>query len=175
MPKQFIAGVVALLLVLAASAWLPPRHADARDFEPGATAVSITDADFCFGPGNQSVGFACNSICFHIPDPSLNGPPITCPGPAASITFASSPTTVFCGSQSLLSVVVADARNAGVADDTLVTFTTDGGTVLADAATNGGLAFTMFTVPPKTSGVARIIATVGGVRAEKRIDVGCAS
>jgi hypothetical protein len=160
----------ALLLVLAA---VTCGSAGASGFEQPAPAVKLTDADFCFGPGNQREGFACNSVCFASPgelDPALI---ITCPGPPAAITFAASPATVFCGSQSSVSVVVADAKGQAVADNTVVTFTTDGGTVSASASTSGGLTQVLFTVPPKTSGVARIVATVGSVRAEKRIDVGC--
>jgi hypothetical protein len=40
------------------------------------------------------------------------------------------------------------------------------------SATAAGVAFATFRVPLKTSGVAHIVATVGSVRAEKRIDVG---
>jgi hypothetical protein len=173
MPKQFLISVAIVLTALAALASLSSSNAVASGFESSAAASDVTDADFCFGPGNQGVGFACNSICFAVPAPSDLGLPITCPGPAAAITFASSPSTVSCASQSTLSVTVADAKNVAVADDTVVTFTTDGGVVTSTSATTGGLAYASFTVPPKTSGVARIVATVGTVRAEKRIELGC--
>jgi hypothetical protein len=173
MPKQLVIWAAIVLLVLAAFAWLMPRSADASGFSEPAGISDQRDADFCFGPGNQSVGFACNSLCYAATDPSLLGLPIACPGPAATITFASSPASVSCGSQSALSVTVADARGQAVADDTAVTFTTDGGSVSPGSATSGGLAYATFTVPPKTSGVAHVVATVGNVRAEKRIDVGC--
>jgi hypothetical protein len=162
---------VALLLVLGAFAAVEQRPAAASGLERTAL-VEVTDADFCFGPGNQSVGFACNSECYGVPDPSHLSLPVVCPGPPASITFASSPSTVYCGSQSMLTVTIADAKNQAVADDTLVTFTTDGGSVSESAATRGGIAYATFRVPPKTSGVAHVTASVGTVRAEKRIDVG---
>ena len=169
-PKQSFVCIAIVLALLAAFAWLTPRSADASGYQP--TVVDATDADFCFGPGNQGVGFACNSLCFGAPDPSYLGLPINCPGPAATITFATSPSTVYCGSQSTLTVTVADAKNQAVADDTLVTFTTDAGYVSESSATNGGVAYATFRVPPKTSGVAHITASVGSVRGEKRLDVG---
>lgn len=172
MPKQFVISATIVLVALAAAAWLTPRSADASGYTPTAGYVDATDADFCFGPGNQGVDFACNSLCFAVQDPSYLGLPINCPGPAATITFATSPSTVYCGSQSTLTVTVADAKNVAVADDTLVTFTTDGGYVSESSATSGGVAYATFRVPPKTSGVAHITATVGNVKAEKRIDVG---
>lgn len=172
MPKHFVIYAAIVIAALAAFAWLTPRSADASGYQPTSSMVDTTDADFCFGPGNQGVGFACNSLCFAVQDPSYMGLPINCPGPAATITFASSPSTVYCGSQSTLTVTVADAKDLAVADDTLVTFTTDGGYVSESSATSGGVAYATFRVPPKTSGVAHIVATVGSVRAEKRIDVG---
>jgi hypothetical protein len=172
MPKQFLIYSVIVFVGLAAFAWAMPRSADASGFEPTAGSVDSADADFCFGPGNQGVGFACNSLCFAVQDPSYVGLPINCPGTAATITFATAPSTVYCGSQSTLTVTLADAKNLAVADDTLVTFTTDGGYVSESSATSGGVAYATFRVPPKTSGVAHIVATVGSVRAEKRIDVG---
>src|SRR3954452_20226873 len=99
MPKQFLIYAAIVFSVLAASAWLMPRSADASGFTPTAGIVDATDADFCFGPGNQGVGFACNSLCFAAQDPSYMGLPINCPGAAATITFAAYPATVYCGSQ----------------------------------------------------------------------------
>jgi hypothetical protein len=173
MPKQLIAIAAIVLLTLAAFAWSMPRPADASGFSRPAGITDQTDADFCFGPGNQGVGYACNSLCYALPDPSYLGLPVTCPGPAATITFAGSPASVSCGSQSTLSVTVSDNKGQAVADDTAIAFTTDGGSVSPGSATSGGLAYATFSVPPKTSGVAHIIATVGNIRAEKRIDVGC--
>src|SRR6188508_1715795 len=106
MPKKFIIYAAIVLAVLAAFVWLMPRSADASSFAPPAGIVDTTDADFCFGPGNQGVGFACNSLCFAMQDPSYLRLPISCPGPAAAITFASSPSTVSCASQSTLLVTV---------------------------------------------------------------------
>jgi hypothetical protein len=173
MPKQFLIYATIGLAVLAASAWLMPRSADASGYEQTAGIVDATDADFCFGPGNQGVGFACNSLCFAVQDPSYLGLPINCPGPAATITFASSPTNVSCGSMSTLTVTVADAKNLAVADDTVVTFTTDVGTVSGASATAAGLASTSLLVYPKTSGVVHIVATSGSIRAEKSIGINC--
>jgi hypothetical protein len=173
MTKRFLACSVAALAMLAASAWTTPHTVDGSGYDATQSAVEIGDADFCFGPGNQGVGFACNSECYSTPDPSYFGLAVVCPGPPASITFAPAPAAVSCGSQSLLTVRVADARDLPVADDTLVSFSTDGGVVSGSSATSGGLAYATFLVPPKTSGVTHVVASVGSVRAEKRIDVGC--
>ena len=172
MPKKFLIYAAVVLVALAAFAWLMPRSADASGYQQPSGIVDTTDADFCFGPGNQGVGFACNSVCYGSPDPDWFSQPIVCPGPAATVTFASSPTSVSCGSQSTLMVRVADAKDLPVANDTLVTFTTDGGYVSENSATSGGLAYATFRVPPKTSGVAHITAKVGNLTVEKRIDVG---
>jgi hypothetical protein len=133
-------------------------------------------ADFCFGPGNQREGFACNSACYGVPDPDFNSLPLPCPGPAASIKFEpASLLTAYCGSQSTLSVVVTDAKGNAVANDTEIKFTTDGGSVGATSATRGGLAMTTFSVHAKTSGVAHVVASVGNIRAEREVHVGCFS
>jgi hypothetical protein len=142
----------------------------------GATTARRADADICFGPGNQREGFACNSVCFADRDVELLYLPVACPGPPASIKFEpASLLSVYCGSQSTLSIVVTDAKNVAVANDTVVTFSTDGGGVTASAATTGGLAQATFTVHPKTSGVARVVASVGNLRAEREVHVGCVS
>jgi len=173
MPKKFLIYAAIVVAILAAFAWLMPRSADASGFQQPAGIVDATDADFCFGPGNQGVGFACNSLCYAVQDPSYLGLPISCPGPAATITFASSPASVSCGSQSVLTVTVADAKNLAVADDTVVTFTSDSGVVSSPSATAAGLASASFLVYPKTSGVAHIVATVGNIRSDKTITMGC--
>src|SRR5215207_5439698 len=118
MPKQFLIYAAIVIAILAAFAWLTPRSASASGFEPPAAIVEATDADFCFGPGNQGVGFACNSVCFGSGEPDYYSQPIVCPGPAATITFAPSPSSVYCGSQSTLVVTVTDAKNISVADGT---------------------------------------------------------
>ena len=173
MPKKFIIYAAVVFAMLAALAWLTPRSADASGFESPASIADATDADFCFGPGNQGVGFACNSACFAAVDPSYLSLPVSCPGPPAAITFASSPTTVSCASQSMLLVTVSDAKNLAAADDTLVSFTTDLGTVTTSSATSGGLTSVSLLVPAKTTGTARIVATVGNVRSEKSVSVSC--
>jgi hypothetical protein len=173
MPRNPIIYAAVILAALVAFAWLTPRSADASGFESFTGIVDATDADFCFGPGNQGVGFACNSACFAAVDPSYLSMPVTCPGPAAVITFASSPSSVSCASQSMFLVTVSDAKNLAVADDTAVSFTTDLGTVTSSNATTGGLTSVSLLVPPKTSGTARIVATVGNIRGEKSVSVSC--
>src|SRR5204863_8650989 len=99
-------------------------------------------------------------------DPEQSWMVLPCPGPPAAMSFAAAPGTVSCGSQSTLSVTVIDAKGISVANDTLVTFMTDGGVVGESSATMGGLATVTFRVAPKTSGVTHIVARVGAIRAE---------
>ena len=89
MPKKFIIyAAIVHRQCSAAFAWLMPRSADASGFESPAGIVDATDADFCFGPGNQGVGFACNSACFCRSRPSTwLYADHSCPGPPAAITF----------------------------------------------------------------------------------------
>jgi hypothetical protein len=162
MPKKLVMYAAMVLVLLGA---LLPHPVAASEFRLNATAIDVTDADFCFGPGNQAQGFACNSICFGSPDPDFYSQPITCPGPPASIRFEpASLLTAYCGSQSTLSVVVADAKGIAVADATQVSFTTDGGRVGETSATRGGLALTTFLIHPDATGVAHVVATVGSKR-----------
>src|SRR4051812_30888688 len=170
MPK-FAVYLAVVIVMLGA---LTPRSAAASQLTPNPNTVDVTDPDFCFGPGNQGVAFACNSVCFGSPDPDFYSSPITCPGPPASIRFEpASPLTANCGSQSTLSVVVTDAKGIAVADSTQVSFTTDRSRIGDTSETRGGLATTTFSVQGKTSGVAHVVATVGNLRAEKEVQVIC--
>jgi hypothetical protein len=64
MPKKFIIYAAVVFAVLAALAWLTPRSADASGFESPAGIVDATDADFCFGPGNQGSRFRLQQRLF---------------------------------------------------------------------------------------------------------------
>jgi hypothetical protein len=157
MPKCFVPLAAIALVAVASLAEMAPEPVGAAGFDTPASVVDLTDADICFGSS----------------DPDFYSHPITCPGPAASIRFEPEVLlTAYCGSQSTLSVVVTDARGVAVAT-TLVSFMTDGGRVGETSETRGGLATTTFSVHAKTSGVARVVATVGILKAEREVHVGC--
>ena len=116
---------------------------------------------------------ACVDYCPVATEPLYAFGPMVCPGPPASILFAPSPTTATCGSASNLEAVVLDANGLRVLNGTQVSFNTTLGFVSTQDGTNGGIATTSLTIPPKMAGSAVITATAGNITAQKLVQVSC--
>jgi len=83
--------------------------------------------------------------------------------------------SVSCGSATSITVTVADPNGLRAPDGTLVNFTTTLGYISASDNTTGGTAVTSLTIPPGTSGSAKVTASAGGQSADTTINVTCAS
>jgi hypothetical protein len=83
--------------------------------------------------------------------------------------------SVACGSATSITVTVADPNGLRAPDGTLVTFTTTLGYISSSDNTTGGTAVTSLTIPPGTTGSAKVTATSGGVSADTTVNVTCSS
>jgi hypothetical protein len=94
---------------------------------------------------------------------------------AGRVSILPSASSVTCGGATAVTVIVADVNGFKVPDGTNVTFTTTLGYISASDQTIGGTAVTSLTIPPGTSGSARVTASSGGQSADTTINVTCAS
>jgi hypothetical protein len=115
---------------------------------------------------------------------NLYGPILNCSNsyvPAGNLQYLpghvsilpSSPTAT-CGSATAITVIVSDPNGFRVPDGTVVNFTTSLGYISSTDSTIGGTAVTSLTIPPGTSGAAKVTASSGGHAADTTINVTCA-
>jgi hypothetical protein len=105
---------------------------------------------------------------------------VTCAsaGPPTSISLSLTPATIACGSQASALATLRDSSGNLAPDGTLVGFAASGnGAIVPLAPTISGVATSVYTAFPGTSGVVQIAATITGtsITATAAIQVTCAA
>lgn len=95
-----------------------------------------------------------------------------CPGPPASVTIVTPFNDTPCASVEAITILVVDKMDYDVDDATPVSVTSTLGTVLS-GATYGGRFVASLIMPPRVTGQVEIRAVVGGISAQKTLQVIC--
>lgn len=138
-----------------------------------------------YGCNGNCAGALAYQSCIPPTCGNVNGPILNCsssyvpsnnlqyvPGRVSILPSAS---TIACGGATAITVSVTDPNGFKVPDGTTVNFTTSLGYIQTTDSTAGGTAVASLTIPPGTSGNAKVTASAGGQSADTTISVTCAA